>query len=114
MQYGAVGNVVLVRLIVKTDRELEFVSIKDMRSAGLEPLETISSYRYQSGLGYYQSVLDASHNFFIDRMDKGSYVIEYELKTNNKGNFSAGFSAAQCFYAPEFSARSAGTRLLIR
>ncbi|MEQ9065055.1 MAG: alpha-2-macroglobulin family protein [Vicingaceae bacterium] len=108
------GDVVLVRLIVKTDRELEFVSIKDMRSAGLEPLETISSYRYQSGLGYYQSVLDASHNFFIDRMDKGSYVIEYELKTNNKGNFSAGFSAAQCFYAPEFSARSAGTRLLIR
>ncbi|RSK35387.1 alpha-2-macroglobulin family protein [Hymenobacter metallilatus] len=108
-----VGDVLVVRLVLRADRNLEYVHLKDQRAAGLELIGQTSGYRYQSGLGYYESPRDAATNFFISYFPKGTHTFEYRLRAAQAGNFSGGLSQLQCLYAPEFTAHSAGTRVSI-
>ncbi|MGY3792583.1 alpha-2-macroglobulin family protein [Aquimarina sp. 433] len=107
------GDLVRVRIELRSDRAMEFVHMKDMRASGLEPINVLSQYKYQDGLGYYESTKDASTNFFFDYLPKGVYVFEYDLRVNNKGNFSNGITTIQSMYAPEFSSHSEGVRVQI-
>jgi hypothetical protein len=93
---------------------MEFVHMKDMRAAGLEPVDVLSQYKWQENLGYYQSTRDAATHFFFDYVPKGIYVFEYDLHVNNKGNFSSGITNIQSMYAPEFSSHSEGVRIEVR
>jgi uncharacterized protein YfaS (alpha-2-macroglobulin family) len=108
-----IGDLLKVRVEIYVDRDMEYVHLKDMRSAGLEPINVISRYKYQDGLGYYESTKDASTNFFISYLPKGTYVFEYPLRVTHSGNFSNGITTLQCMYAPEFSTHSEGTRLTV-
>ncbi|WP_139925847.1 alpha-2-macroglobulin [Hymenobacter sp. DG01] len=108
-----VGDVLVVRLVLRADRDLEYVHLKDQRAAGLELIGQTSGYRYQSGLGYYESPRDAATNFFISYFPKGTHTFEYRLRAAQAGNFSGGLSQLQCLYAPEFTTHSAGTRVQI-
>jgi hypothetical protein len=108
-----VGDVLVVRLVLRSDRDLEYVHLKDQRAAGLELIGQTSGYRYQGGLGYYESPRDAATNFFMSYFPKGTHTFEYRLRAAQSGNFSGGLSQLQCLYAPEFSAYSAGTRVQI-
>lgn len=108
-----VGDEVVVRVIIRADRDYEYVHLKDMRASGFEPMSTNSGYRYQDGLGYYESVKDASINFFMDYLRKGNYVFEYSLRAVHNGDFSNGITTMQCMYAPEFGAHSEGVRVTI-
>lgn len=109
----APGDKILVRLIVESDREMEFVHLKDMRASGLEPIDVISQYHWRGGLGYYQSTKDLATHFFFDRLPRGKFVIEYDLRVAHRGDFSNGISTLQSMYAPEFTAHSEGERLKI-
>ncbi|MET3732686.1 alpha-2-macroglobulin family protein [Moheibacter stercoris] len=109
-----IGDLVTVRLEIQTDREMEFIHIKDMRASGFEPTNVISTYKRQGRLGYYESTRDAATNFFIDYMPKGVYVFEYDVRANNAGNFSNGITSLQNMYAPELSAHSEGIRVQIK
>ena len=106
-----VGDKIAVRLVLKVDRDMEYLHIKDGRPAGTEPVEVLSGSDYRDGLWYYRVTKDASTNFFIHRAVKGTYVLEYRLTVTIAGNYSAGLATAQCMYAPEFAAHSAGSRL---
>tara|TARA_R100001369_G_scaffold78383_1_gene108019 strand:- start:5766 stop:11852 length:6087 start_codon:yes stop_codon:yes gene_type:complete len=108
-----VGDLVRIRIELRVDRPMEFVHMKDMRAAGMEPINVLSTYKWQDGLGYYESTKDASTNFFFDYLSKGVYVFEYDLRVNNAGDFSNGISTIQSMYAPEFSSHSEGVRILI-
>ncbi|MEM9680145.1 MAG: hypothetical protein AAF901_07455, partial [Bacteroidota bacterium] len=108
-----VGDLVRVRIELRTDRDMEFVHMKDMRAAGLEPVDVISRYKWQDGLGYYQSTKDAATNFFFDYLPKGVYVFEYDLRVNNSGEMSNGITTIQSMYAPEFSSHSEGVRISV-
>ena len=107
----AVGDLVRVRIELRADRPMEFVHMKDMRAAGFEPVNVISRYKWQDGLGYYEATKDASTNFFFDYLPKGVYVFEYDVRLNNAGNFSNGITTIQSMYAPEFSSHSEGVRV---
>jgi uncharacterized protein YfaS (alpha-2-macroglobulin family) len=96
------------------DREMEYVHLKDMRAAGFEPTSTLSTYRYQDGLYYYESTRDLSTNFFIGYLHKGTYVFEYDLRVSQKGDFSNGITNIQCMYAPEFASHSEGIRVNVK
>ena len=109
-----IGDKIRVRLRIKSKRNVEFVHVKDMRASGFEPINVISRYKYQDGLGYYESTKDASTNFFMDRVKKGVYVFEYNLRATVSGEFSNGVCTLQCQYAPEFSTHSKGKRLSIQ
>lgn len=108
-----VGDLVRVRIELRADRAMEFVHMKDMRAAGFEPINVISRYKWQDGLGYYESTKDASTNFFFDYLPKGVYVFEYDLRVNNAGDFSNGITTIQSMYAPEFSSHSEGIRVKV-
>ncbi len=105
------GDKVVVRLELRVDRDMEYVHMKDMRASSFEPLNVLSSYKWQGGLGYYESTRDAATNFFFDQLYKGTYVFEYAVRATHKGNFSNGITSIQCMYAPEFSSHSEGIRV---
>jgi Bacterial Alpha-2-macroglobulin MG10 domain len=107
------GDKIKVRIEIHTDRDLEYVHMKDMRAAALEPVDVLSGYKWQDGLGYYQTTRDASTQFFFDHLRKGTYVFEYSLFVATPGNFSNGITTIQCMYAPEFTAHSEGTRITV-
>ncbi|MCU0402984.1 MAG: MG2 domain-containing protein [Chitinophagaceae bacterium] len=106
-----VGDRIKVRVEIKNDRNMEYVHLKDMRASCFEPVNVLSGYRWQGGLGYYETTKDASSNFFIGYMPRGTYVFEYELRATMSGNFSNGITTMQCMYAPEFSTHSKGIRV---
>jgi uncharacterized protein YfaS (alpha-2-macroglobulin family) len=108
-----VGDKIRVQTIIRVDRPMEFVHLKDMRPAGTEPIQSISGYRYKGGLGYYQSIKDVAANFFMDYLPKGIFVFEYDIRASLRGDFSTGISTIQCMYAPEFSSHSKGERMRI-
>jgi uncharacterized protein YfaS (alpha-2-macroglobulin family) len=108
-----VGDLVRVRIELRSDRNMEFIHMKDMRASGLEPINVLSQFKWQDGLGYYESTKDASTNFFFDYLPKGVYVFEYDLRVNNAGNMSNGITTIQSMYAPEFSSHSEGVRINI-
>ncbi|KFC20055.1 alpha-2-macroglobulin family protein [Chryseobacterium sp. FH1] len=108
-----VGDKVTVRMILNTDRNMEFIHLKDMRAAGFEPLNVISGYEWKNNLGYYQSTKDASTNFYIEYMPKGKYVFEYDYVANASGKFSNGITTLQNYYAPQMNAHTQGTNVVI-
>ena len=109
-----IGDLVTVRLIISTKEDMEFVHLKDMRASCFEPVDVLSSYQYRDNLGFYKSTKDAATHFFFDKINKGTYVLEYDIRVNNKGSFSNGITTIQCMYAPEFTSHSNGIQVKVR
>ncbi|WP_295793452.1 alpha-2-macroglobulin family protein [Mucilaginibacter sp.] len=105
------GDLLKVVINLKADRDFEYVQLKDLRPAGTEPVEALSTYKYQDGLYYYQVTKDVATNFFISYLNKGNYVFEYQLRVAQPGNFSTGITSIQSMYAPEFNSHSEGGRM---
>lgn len=108
-----VGDKIRVRIDVTSDKDMEFIHLKDLRGSGFEPVQTLSSHQYIDGLWCYSSVKDVSMNYFIDYMPKGKYTFEYDIYVTNTGDFSVGNATVQSMYAPEFSANTGGIRLIV-
>jgi uncharacterized protein YfaS (alpha-2-macroglobulin family) len=109
--YLKVGDKIKVRIELRVDRTMEYVHMKDMRASCMEPVNVLSGYKWQDGLGYYESTKDASTSFFFGQLPKGTYVFEYTLFVTHAGNFSNGITTIQCMYAPEFASHSEGVRV---
>ena len=101
-----VGDELVVRIVLRSDRDMEFIHLKDHRGAGTEPINVLSQYKYQDGLGYYETTRDTASHFFIDYLPKGTYVFEYATHVVHRGKYQTGFAAIQCMYAPEFNSHS--------
>jgi len=110
----APGDRLKIRVVLRTDRDMEYIHMRDMRPAGTEPENVISRHKYQDGLWYYESTKDTSTDFFMERLNKGTYVFEYPLVVNLRGDFSAGITTIQCMYAPEFTSHSKGIRVEVK
>lgn len=108
-----IGDKVTVRMILNTDRNMEFIHLKDMRAAGFEPVDVLSGYQWKNNLGYYQVTKDASTNFYIEYMPKGKYVFGYDYICNAAGTFSNGITTMQNYYAPQMNAHTQGTKVSI-
>ena len=109
-----VGDKIKVRIELRVDRDMEYVHMKDLRAACMEPVNVLSEYKYQGGLGYYESTKDASANFFFSRLSRGTYVFEYPLFVTHAGNFNNGITSIQCMYAPEFTSHSEGIKVNVK
>ncbi len=106
-----IGDKVKVRIELRVDRDMEYIHMKDMRASCMEPLNVISQYKWQGGLGYYETTKDASTNFFFGWLPRGTYVFEYPMFVTHSGDFSNGITTIQCMYAPEFTSHSEGIRV---
>ncbi|MFK7937697.1 MAG: alpha-2-macroglobulin, partial [Saprospiraceae bacterium] len=107
------GDLLKVRIELRVDRAMEYVHLKDMRASGFEPVNVMSQYKYQDGLGYYESTRDVATNFFIGYLPQGTYVFEYPLRVAHAGDFSNGITTIQSMYAPEFTSHSEGIRVRV-
>ncbi len=108
------GDKVVVRIELRVDRDMEYVHMKDHRASGFEPINVLSQYKYQDGLGYYESTKDAATHFFFSRLrGNQTYVFEYPLRVSHEGDFSNGVTTVQCMYAPEFTSHSEGLRVTV-
>lgn len=108
-----VGDKIKVRIEINNPRNLEYVHLKDMRPACGEPLNNISGFQWQDGLGNYLTTKDVATHFYFPFLPKGFYVFEYAYYVTHAGNFSTGISTIQCMYAPMFSSHSEGIRLIV-
>lgn len=108
-----VGDLLTVRLIIKTENNLEFVHLKDLRASCMEPVDVISGYQSSSNCSYYKSTKDVATHFFFDALNKGTYVLEYDLRVTNLGSFNNGISTLQSMYAPEFSSHSENIKIKV-
>lgn len=109
-----VGDELVSRVILEIDRDMQFVELRDMRGAGIEPVLVLSGYRWEGGLGYYHSIRDMADYFFIQSLRKGTYVLENRQRVVHRGRYDAGIATIQSSYAPEFSAHSQGFMIEVR
>ncbi|WP_235298880.1 alpha-2-macroglobulin family protein [Portibacter marinus] len=108
------GDRIRVRLVITTDRPMQFIHVSDERPAGAEPIESESRYMWDNRLGYYKSVKDLATHFFLDSVQKGRYVIEYDMYINNKGSYNSGVAEIQNYYAPEFNDYSKSIKIKVK
>ncbi len=109
-----VGDELVVRIVLQSDRDMEYVHLKDYRGSGTEPVNVLSQYKYQDGLGYYESTRDTASHFFIDYLPKGTYVFEYSTRVQLRGQYQTGVASIQCMYAPEFNSHSESLPLEVK
>jgi uncharacterized protein YfaS (alpha-2-macroglobulin family) len=110
----SVGDELVCRIVLKTDRDMEYVHLKDYRGSGTEPVNVLSGYRFQDGLAYYESTRDTATHFFIDYLRRGTYVFEYTLRVQHAGDYPMGLATLQCMYAPEFNSHSESVQLQVK
>lgn len=108
------GDLLSVRVVLTTDRVMEYVHLKDGRASGFEPVAALSGTKYQNGLSYYEAPRDASTDFFVEYLPTGTHVFDYKLRVVHAGDFGTGVATVQCFYAPEFAAHSNGGRVQVQ
>lgn len=109
-----VGDEVVVRVELRTDRDMEYVHLKDQRGSGTEPVNVLSRTRFQDGLAYYESTRDTASHFFIEVLPKGVYVFEYPVRIQQRGRYQTGIASIQCMYAPEFNSHSESFELEVK
>ena len=109
-----VGDEVVVRLVVTSDRDYEFLELADHRPSITEPTEVLSGWRWGDGAGWYVAIRDASTQLFFERLPRGTHVFEYSLRAAHRGTASSGFARIQSRYAPEFSAHSKSISLEVQ
>lgn len=109
-----VGDKVVVRLTVRSDRDMDYVFLKDLRAGCFEPANQLSGSIYRDGAWYYQSPTDVSENFFFNRLSQGTYVLEYSVYVSRTGRYSGGISTIQCLYAPEFVSHTEGNEVIVK
>ncbi len=109
-----VGDELVVRIVLRTDRDMEYVHMKDHRGSGTEPVNVLSRYKYQDGLAYYESTRDTASHFYIDYLPKGTYVFEYSTRVQLRGQYQTGMANIQSMYAPEFNSHSESIELTVK
>lgn len=109
-----VGDELVVRIVVRVDRDMQYVHLKDQRGSGTEPVSVLSQYKYQDGLGYYESTRDTASHFFIDSLPKGTYVFEYSTRVQLRGEYQTGIASIECMYAPEFNSHSESLPIVVK
>ncbi|MFM8413719.1 MAG: alpha-2-macroglobulin family protein [Planctomycetota bacterium] len=109
-----VGDELVVRLVVTSDRDYEFLELADHRPSLTEPVDVLSGWRWGDGAGWYLAIRDASTQLFFERLPRGTHVFEYSLRAAHRGTASSGFASIRSRYAPEFSARSQSISLEVK
>ncbi len=107
-----VGDKVKVRVVIKTNKDMDFVTITDERAACFEPVDQLSGYRSEDNTWFYQETKDTQTNVFFNNLNKGTHIIGYDVWVTNPGEFTSGIATIQCQYAPQLSAHSAGKTIL--
>ena len=93
---------------------MDFIQLKDQRGACFEPVSSLSGYRWNNGMGYYEKwkmpELISSSIIWA----KGVYVLEHSYRVARGGMYETGLATIECAYAPEYASHSAGGTVVIK
>ena len=108
------GERITVKIVITSDRDLEYVQVKDPRAAAFEPVNIHEREGNQGGVWWVESPRDAANCFFFSRFPQGTIVLEYDVFATQCGDFSAGATTVECMYAPEYRAQGDGARMAVQ
>ena len=108
------GDEVVTRIEIRTDRDMEYIHLKSQRGSGVEPVNVLSQYKWQDGLGYYEMTKDTADHFFIEHLRRGTYVFETSARVQLRGSYPTGIAEIQCMYAPEFNSHSGSVMMEVK
>ncbi len=105
------GDRIKVKLDLTLDRTYEFLQLKSERATSMEPVSTDAGYTYNftHDILYYRAPTNTSDDLYIERLESGSYTIEYDLYIQKTGTYSMGLATIQCLYAPAYRAITPNT-----
>lgn len=107
------GDRVLVTLTLTTDRDLDYLQIRDERGAWMEPREQLTQYQSQDGVWSVREQRNSYANIYIYHLPKGVHVLSYEVTADRDGEYVSGTATAQSLYYPLITARSGITSVRI-
>lgn len=109
------GDRIKVKLDLTLDRTYEYLQLKSERAASMEPVSTDAGYTYNltHDILYYRAPTNSSDDLYIERLESGSYTIEYDLYVQKTGTYSMGLATIQCLYAPAYRAITPNTTLTV-
>ena len=108
-----VGDRIQTRFVIRTSRDLEFVTLNDERPACAEPVDQLSCYQYLDGVGYFMEIKNDATRLFFTYLPKGTHVITYDQHITAPGEYSVGIATIQSQYAPQITAHSAGRTIKV-
>lgn len=108
-----VGELLNVTLSIKTNRDMDYVHVKDLRPAATEPTDVLSGYQWKSRIIYYQSTKDVSTNYYFHSLPKGEHQLNYTMRASHTGLYTAGLASIQSMYAPALKAHSNSIKIRI-
>lgn len=100
------GDRIRVTMTVTTDRDLDYLLIRDERGAWMQPREQLSGYTSQDGVWQVREQRTSYANIFIYHLTKGVHVFNYEVTADRDGEYTSGTATAQSQYYPLITARS--------
>lgn len=109
-----VGDKVTMRVSISADRDMDFVQVRCQHPACFEPTDQHSGFMWMGSRGGYMARHDASTDIFFDRFTKGTTTFDITFTVTRTGIYQSGIATAQCAYAPEFSAHSAGSKVEVK
>jgi hypothetical protein len=103
----SVGTKITVKISINTNRDMDFVHLKDSKGMGCEAQQSLS-VKNRNKSAYYLVQRDASTSFFIDALSKGTHSYTYDFFVTNKGKVHFGPAIVESNYAPSLKANSNG------
>jgi hypothetical protein len=94
-----VGDTVQVQLTLTTDRALEYVHVKDVHAAAMEPVN--------------RATPEAATHFYLPAVAKGTTVLRYTAVATRAGTFSTGVATVESLHDQMQSVNSTALRIQI-
>ena len=99
------GDLVEVELEMISKNDYEYILFEDMKPAGFETIDVRSGYTH-NGLSAYRELRDNRVAFFLHRLPRGRHSVNYRMRAEIPGRFSALPVRAYAMYAPELRGNS--------
>jgi hypothetical protein len=106
------GDLVEVELVIESKNDYEYLMFEDLKAAGFEAVEQRSGYGAK-GLPAYVEYRDNRVSFFVRQLARGRHSVNYRLRAEIPGYFSALPTQASAMYAPELKGNSDEIKLNI-
>ncbi len=121
---GAVarGDIVLVELDLRSDRNVRMLALADPMPAGFEPLDPSLSSGRLAGCDTCDDAAGFDHvrrhddriEAFAEWLPAGKHAVRYLLRATTAGTFTAPGATATLMYAPNYFARSRVDSVVVR
>ena len=108
------GDRLLAHLTIHVTDDLDYVTIIDRHAACMDPLNQLSGYTGRDGLWFYREVTDSETRFYIERLPRGTYILDTEMKVSASGTFASGVATLQSQLNPSVVANSSGHTVTVK